>query len=1686
MEKKIRYGFLHLLLLTIFAVCSTLTMSAQTKVTSLSQLKAGSVIRIYPKDREGSHYGESEFALACSGNGCGLTKFYRAYGGDRWTLVDAGDGYYYLRNNLGYYWAYQGSSSTDAMTCTTSQSSAVKVSLTWDSKDGGVCFWNQKDGAALNNLLGANLWFNWYMHDTPYDNDVFDVALVAEKINGIYYQINQQSKTATVFPNDYSGYSGDIVIPKRVTYDGNNYIVTSLSDGCFSDCSGLTSITLPNSITSLGNWCFSGCSGLTSITLPNSITSLGDWCFYNCSGLTRVSIPDGVKLLNYRCFNGCTGLKELSLPASLKEIGENVWNGIKNNIVISCLTLTPPENSTRDFIDSNYRLFVPRESLEKYKSTSPWSNAYSINPLYPTSSIVLPAEVSVTKTNTMTLNYTLLPENAGTKSVTWSCENPDIASVDAAGVITGKKIGTTKITATATDGTDVSASTTVTVLPLPVETITFSNQKLSITRTENAIVSIMVNPVDADYKSVTWTSDNESVATIAQSADVTKPFEAIVIGKKVGKAIIKAEVQDGSGMSATCEVEVTPLMVSDFAAKTISVVKTIPTKMEMEFTPVEADNKNLKWTSLTPDIATVTEDGTITGQKVGTAKLKAETTDGSSIEKTFEVKVAPLLVNAITLPSHLDMMTLDTKTLTCSVLPEAADNKKLTWNSNAPSIASVDAGGKVTALKTGKAVITAAATDGSGVSASCSVTITNPAADNLSFDCDVNNHTAKLQKTTYAGDVIVPEYVEYLGQQYRITSFADDCFADCPDLKSITFLSATPLDVTEKALEPLSTDKVKVYVSAEAYETYFAADYWKSSSLYTIGEDDSQAVVVLKGVRYQLRKGKEEGYRATVFPDTYTGKVDVPQTVMYRYSQYVPDSIAPNAFAQTNGVALTIPVTVQKYGRDAFKGSTDFSFDYQGDISYWLFARFENGEANPISASGKLIINGKEINRVNVPVNCKDMLPYTFYGCTSLDSLKLNVVMNSIAEGCFVNCGELKYVYCEPTTPPLLAEGAFAGTTIAELRVPSTHYDIYCKAPVYGEAQNIYTLTDDVNTDLVGFHSDGMIFTVDRGKHTASITRSTMLAGGSDKTYEGNITIPGNVVYNKEAYPLEAIDDECFNGCQALEKLVIPASIKKIGGNAFSLNTKMSFDYLGTLESWMKIEFADASSNPVGETGHLVIQGKDLGTSLTIPSSITEVLPYTFVGCKTIEELEVGKHVEKFDGSAFTLCSNIKTLKYFGPSLNKTINPFNGSDGDKPCPITHLETSDNALAMTASAYASTLEEVVLDDDYDGSSNYLGFANCKKLRSVQLGRNVTVIGGPLGGAFENCSALEEITLPEAVTTINANAFKGCTLLKKLYFGGELYNSTIGKDAFYDCKNLELVDFNGDIVDWSGMEFENKYANPMYYAKKVLIDGNELEELQLPEGCGINSFNSYAFVNLKSLKRVIAGAEMGVFPYSVFEGCSNLEEIQLHLQGAPATAMRGSFDGVDKSTCVLRVPADQIAAYKRQYIWKDFLNIEAFPVYVENIYFAEVPHDMTVGEKQTLHIVIEPANAENKDIEWLSSDDAIATVDEQGVVTAIAEGTVYITAAAKDASGVSARCVINVSEPTGIGYINMGDIKFIINKRHLTVAGLAKDDVIQVINMNGLTVYMGTKHEIDLDAEGVYIIKVKGKALKFRAK
>ena len=103
--------------------------------------------------------------------------------------------------------------------------------------------------------------------------------------------------------------------------------VTSIGDSAFFDCTGLTSITIPDSVTSIGDSAFHGCTGLTSITIPDSVTWIGDSAFHGCAGLTSVTIPDSVTIIGRHAFEGCTGLTSITIPDSVTRIGESAFDG---------------------------------------------------------------------------------------------------------------------------------------------------------------------------------------------------------------------------------------------------------------------------------------------------------------------------------------------------------------------------------------------------------------------------------------------------------------------------------------------------------------------------------------------------------------------------------------------------------------------------------------------------------------------------------------------------------------------------------------------------------------------------------------------------------------------------------------------------------------------------------------------------------------------------------------------------------------------------------------------------------------------------------------------------------------------------------------------------------------------------------------------------------------------------------------------------------------------------------------------------------------------------------------------------------------------------------------------------------------------------------------------------------------
>ena len=176
----------------------------------------------------------------------------------------------------------------------------------------------------------------------------------------IYYKwINDNKELAvtylgsscSAYPNRYSG---NLMIPESVVYEGNTYNVTSIGSYAFGKCSALTSVTIPNCVTSIGNGAFERCSGLTSIEIPNSVTFIGGSAFADCSSLSSVTIPNSVTSIDGGAFGNCWALSDFYC-----------WANNVPSTSIHAFEMTPCNKAT---------LHVPVGSVDAYKKTNPWSS----------------------------------------------------------------------------------------------------------------------------------------------------------------------------------------------------------------------------------------------------------------------------------------------------------------------------------------------------------------------------------------------------------------------------------------------------------------------------------------------------------------------------------------------------------------------------------------------------------------------------------------------------------------------------------------------------------------------------------------------------------------------------------------------------------------------------------------------------------------------------------------------------------------------------------------------------------------------------------------------------------------------------------------------------------------------------------------------------------------------------------------------------------------------------------------------------------------------------------------------------------------------------------------------------------------------------------------------------------------
>ena len=338
-------------------------------------------------------------------------------------------------------------------------------------------------------------------------------------------------------------------------------------------------------------------------------------------------------------------------------------------------------------------------------------------------------ELTLERTATAQLTATVLPETADDRSVTWSSGNTAVAKVDEYGMVTAVGLGETVITAITGDGTDLTATCFVKVTPKLVKSLSLSETELSIENGSSAQLTAIISPQDADDGSVAWTSNNTMAATVDATGRIT--------ATGVGTAVITVSTNDGSNLSATCTVTVTPKEVAhiSFDKTTLTLYVNESSQITATVLPDDADDRRLIWSSDDVDIARVSSNGEVTAVGVGETEITATANDGSGVSAVCRVTVLPIMVTSIILDREsLELFDNSSFQLTATVLPYNATDRTVTWQSSNDRVASVNADGTIYVWDVGETDIIATANDGSGVSATCHLTVIPVMMESITLD----------------------------------------------------------------------------------------------------------------------------------------------------------------------------------------------------------------------------------------------------------------------------------------------------------------------------------------------------------------------------------------------------------------------------------------------------------------------------------------------------------------------------------------------------------------------------------------------------------------------------------------------------------------------------------------------------------------------------------------------------------------------------------------------------------------------------------------------------------------------------------------------------------------------------------------------------------------------------------------
>ena len=248
--------------------------------------------------------------------------------------------------------------------------------------------------------------------------------------------------------------------------------------------------------------------------------------------------------------------------------------------------------------------------------------------------------LTLTIGDSFALKAVVKPSDADNKNISWKSSNAGVASVNTDGNVTAISVGTATITVTTEDGAkSATCEVTVKKKTYDVEGVTLDQETITLTEGETATLTATITPENATNKAVTWSTSDETVATVS---------EGTITAISAGTATITVTTEDGE-KTASCEVTVNEKIYYvegvTLDQESITLTEGETAMLTATITPENATNKAVTWSTSDETIATVSE-GTITAISAGTATITVTTEDGAK-SATCEVTVESAILKDV-------------------------------------------------------------------------------------------------------------------------------------------------------------------------------------------------------------------------------------------------------------------------------------------------------------------------------------------------------------------------------------------------------------------------------------------------------------------------------------------------------------------------------------------------------------------------------------------------------------------------------------------------------------------------------------------------------------------------------------------------------------------------------------------------------------------------------------------------------------------------------------------------------------------------------------------------------------------------------------------------------------------------------------------------------------------------------